>query len=236
MCSATPRGWAGWARAAAARPLLLRGCVGVPESDGVLRRLCEAREVGGIVSAQTGSCDAPADSRHAAHHRPSESVAVGWLTRQVERVRASAVLRAILRLPGVGAAATATAAAPAEACVGAAMAVALGVVAEYVPVRLRATLAVACGLADPAAAPACSPTAAGAASHILLSLCEVHDNGMRMLVGLRMGARLSPTRGLDLSVLSALLPTAPTRVCARSGAAAAGAVVCVLGPRHAHAR
>ncbi|CAC9463740.1 hypothetical_protein_-_conserved [Leishmania infantum] len=160
MCSATPHGWAGWARAAAARPLLLRGCVGVPESDGVLRRLCEAREVGGIVSAQTASCDAPADSRHAAHHRPSESVAVGWLTRQVERVRASAVLRAILRLPGVGAAATATAAAPAEACVGAAMAVALGVVAEYVPVRLHAALAVACGLADPAAAPACSPTAA----------------------------------------------------------------------------
>ncbi|TPP51537.1 hypothetical protein CGC20_0965 [Leishmania donovani] len=105
MCSATPHGWAGWARAAAARPLLLRGCVGVPESDGVLRRLCEAREVGGSVSAQTASCDAPADSRHAAHHRPSESVA-------------------------------------------------------YVPVRLHAALAVACGLADPAAAPACSPTAA----------------------------------------------------------------------------
>ncbi|TPP44202.1 hypothetical protein CGC20_23625 [Leishmania donovani] len=105
MCSATPHGWAGWARAAAARPLLLRGCVGVPESDGVLRRLCEAREVGGSVSAQTASCDAPADSRHAVHHRPSESVA-------------------------------------------------------YVPVRLHAALAVACGLADPAAAPACSPTAA----------------------------------------------------------------------------
>ncbi|TPP53908.1 hypothetical protein CGC21_27435 [Leishmania donovani] len=105
MCSATPHRWAGWARAAAARPLLLRGCVGVPESDGVLRRLCEAREVGGSVSAQTASCDAPADSRHGAHHRPSESVA-------------------------------------------------------YVPVRLHAALAVACGLADPAAAPACSPTAA----------------------------------------------------------------------------
>ncbi|TPP51535.1 hypothetical protein CGC20_0955 [Leishmania donovani] len=105
MCSATPHGWAGWARAAAARPLLLRGCVGVPESDGVLRRLCEAREVGGSVSAQTASCDAPADSRHGVHHRPSESVA-------------------------------------------------------YVPVRLHAALAVACGLADPAAAPACSPTAA----------------------------------------------------------------------------
>ncbi|TPP54494.1 hypothetical protein CGC20_24620 [Leishmania donovani] len=105
MCSATPHRWAGWARAAAARPLLLRGCVGVPESDGVLRRLCEAREVGGSVSAQTASCDAPADSRHAVHHRPSESVA-------------------------------------------------------YVPVRLHAALAVACGLADPAAAPACSPTAA----------------------------------------------------------------------------
>ncbi|TPP49669.1 hypothetical protein CGC21_18090 [Leishmania donovani] len=107
MCSATPHGWAGWARAAAARPLLLRGCVGVPEPDGVLRRLCEAREVGGSVCAQTASCDAPA-----------------------------------------------------EACVGAATAVALGVVAEYVPVRLHAALAVACGLADPAAAPACSPTAA----------------------------------------------------------------------------
>ncbi|CAG9570501.1 hypothetical_protein [Leishmania major strain Friedlin] len=40
------------------------------------------------------------------------------------------------------------------------MAVAFWVVAEYVPGRLRAALAVACGLADGAAAPACSPTAA----------------------------------------------------------------------------
>nr|CAJ2469013.1 unnamed protein product [Leishmania braziliensis] len=154
------RGWAGWARAAAAHPLLLHHCLRVLQSDGVLRRLCEVRVIGGNSYVQTSTSDAPVESLDAVYYRPSESVAVEWLKTRVERVRASPVLRAILQLPESSPVATTTAAAPAEACVEVPMTVAFGVVAEYVPDRLHAALAAACGLPDPAATPVSSPIAA----------------------------------------------------------------------------
>ncbi|KAG5483643.1 hypothetical protein CUR178_08310 [Leishmania enriettii] len=156
------RGWAGWAHATAAHPLLLQHCLSVLESDGVLRRLCEVRETGAEFSAQAATSNAPEDSRHTVYYRPSESVAVEWLKRRVEHVRASSVLREILQLPDRSSAATATAAAtvPPETSEEVPMSIAFGVVAEYVPDRLHAVLAGACGLPNPAQAAVSSPTAA----------------------------------------------------------------------------
>ncbi|KAG5484897.1 hypothetical protein LSCM4_07670 [Leishmania orientalis] len=156
------RGWAGWAHATVAHPLLLQHCLSVLQSDGVLRRLCEVRETGAEFSAQTATSNAPEDSRHTVYYRPSESVAVEWLKRRVEHVRASPVLREILQLPDRSSAATATAAAtaPPETTEEVPMSIAFGVVAEYVPDRLHTALAVACGLPNPAQAAISSPTAA----------------------------------------------------------------------------
>ncbi|KAG5484511.1 hypothetical protein LSCM1_07884 [Leishmania martiniquensis] len=154
--------WAGWAHAAAAHPLLLQHCLNVLQSDSVLRRLCEVREIGGDHSAEKAPSDAPGDSHRTVYYKPSESVAVEWLKRKVQRVRASTVLREILQLPAGSPVATATAASAArpEAFVEVPMSIAFGVVAEYVPERLQTALAVACGLPDPSEALVSSPTAA----------------------------------------------------------------------------
>ncbi|KAK7198965.1 surface antigen protein 2 [Novymonas esmeraldas] len=142
--------WSGWARAAAAHPLLLQRCLDALQSEEVLRRLCECRGIGMTTTMTTsssgssnmtavGSADVDVDT-HTMYYRPSEAVAVAWLRRRVERVRASAVLRSMLQLPVTDGGAAAEVP----------MAFAFGVVAEYVPERLHAALAAACGLVDPA--------------------------------------------------------------------------------------
>ncbi|KAG5509875.1 hypothetical protein JKF63_07520 [Porcisia hertigi] len=157
------RGWNGWARATAEHPFLLHHCMGALQSDGVLRRLCEVRAVGsGTFSADTSPSSTPVEAPPSLYYKPSESVALDWLKRKIEHVRASAVLRALLQLPDSTSVAASTAAptAAAEACTEVPMSFAFGVVAEYVPDRLHAALAVACGISDLAAQPVSSLTSA----------------------------------------------------------------------------
>ena len=96
------------------------------------------------------------------YYRPAEAVAVAWLKRKVERLRASAALREVLQLPEAVPQTFAVEGASTQEQqqqeqqeqhrgTGAEvpMAIAFGVVAEYVPERLQGPLAVACGLPDP---------------------------------------------------------------------------------------
>ncbi|KPA75713.1 hypothetical protein ABB37_08266 [Leptomonas pyrrhocoris] len=166
------KGWCGWAHAAMRYPLLFHACFAALQSDTVLRRLCEVREVGGEAGNGSGG-----SSARDMYYRPSEAVAVAWLKRKVELLRGSSVLREVLQLSEVttttaGAASTpsssssspstatavhslpqqvsATSTTPAsKAAAEVPLAIAFGMVAEYVPERLHDPLAVACGLPDP---------------------------------------------------------------------------------------
>ncbi|KPI82777.1 hypothetical protein ABL78_8208 [Leptomonas seymouri] len=158
--AASDRGWSGWAHAAAHYPLTFNHCFEALKSDAVLRRFCEVREVNGD-GVDVGS------GTSMVYYRPAETVAVAWLKRKVELLRASAVLREMLQLsemnatdsspapsssatsPSTQQASAASAAAPSKAATEVPLSIAYEMVAEYVPERLHGPLAVACGLPDP---------------------------------------------------------------------------------------
>lgn len=154
-------GWPGWAQAALQHPLTFCNCFTVLQSDTVLRRLCEVREVPATHHHyHNNSSDQEVEGACEVYYRPAEAVAVAWLKRKVERLRASAVLREVLQLPeavpqtlAVEGASTQEQQQQQEQHRGTGaevpMAIAFGIVAEYVPERLQGPLAVACGLPDP---------------------------------------------------------------------------------------